>query len=148
MLDGPTNGDEGAYYVEGSVKVAGSGGTSTDPIELSLFTEGSVELAGDFHLQAAVNETLAVVGGDVFVSGESAYRGSLLVHEQIKMQGKSTLYGYLIVEDGADDYELLRRTPEGTHLTDNTTIWPDSSAPPNLGGAGGPLRVLEWREEY
>jgi hypothetical protein len=147
MLDGPTNGDEGAYYVEGNVKVAGSGGTSADPIELSLFTEGSVELAGDFHLRAAVNETLAVTGGDVFVTGESSFRGSLLVHEQIKMQGKSTLYGYLIVEDGRDDHELLRRTPEGTHLTDNTTIWPDGSVALGPGGGAGGLRVLEWREE-
>lgn len=148
LLDGPSNGDEGSYYVEGSVKVAGSGGSDADPVELSLFTEGSIEFAGDFDLAARYGDALAVTGGDIFVSGESEYRGSFLVREQLKMQGKSTLYGVIVVEDADDEWDLLDRTSEGTHLTDNTTIWPTGTESFPFGTGGGSLTVLEWREEH
>ncbi len=148
LLDDPASGDAGAFYVEGSVKVAGSGGTAGAPVELSLFAEGSVEFAGDFHLNSRYGGLLAVTGGDVFVSGVSDYRGSLIVHEQLKMQGASTLNGVVVVEDAADNFSLLNRVAEGTHLTDNTVIWPDLDTALAWGGSGGGLLAIEWREEH
>lgn len=148
MLDGPSSSDAGSFYVEGSVKVAGSGGTASAPIELSLFTEGSVEFAGDFHLDARYGGLLAVTGGDIFVTGESHYRGSLLIREQLKMQGASTVRGVVVVEDAADNFSLLDRIPEGTHLTDNTVIWPDADTELSWGSNGGGLVAVEWREEH
>ncbi len=147
LLDGPTSIDAGAFFVEGSVKVAGSGGTAGAPIELSLFTEGSVEFAGDFYLSARYGGLLAVTGGDVAVNGVSEYRGSLVVHEQLRMQGTSTLRGVVVVEDAADDFDLLDRRSEGTHITGITTIWPDPDTELPIWGGGGSLRAIEWREE-
>lgn len=146
-LDGPANGDEGAFYVEGSVTVTGSGGTVGDPIELSLFAEGSVEFAGNFQIESRFGGLLAVARGDVYISGASTYRGSLLVHEQLKMRGASTLHGVILVENADDHFKLLRRSKKGTHLTEDTTIWPDAETKLTRAGGGG-LVAVEWREEY
>ena len=147
-LDGPSSSDEGAFYVEGSVKVAGSGGSSGNPVELSLFAEGSVEFAGDFYITGRIPHVLAVTGGDVFISGMSEYTGSLLVHEQLKTNGSSTIFGSVVVEDEDDDWDLLSRYSNGTEFGDNTVIWPQPNTLIPVGSAGWAYQVLEWREEY
>ncbi len=135
-LDGPSSSDEGAFYVEGSVKVAGSGGSSGNPVELSLFAEGSVEFAGDFYITGRIPHVLAVTGGDVFISGMSEYTGSLLVHEQLKTNGSSTIFGSVVVEDEDDDWDLLSRYSNGTEFGDNTVIWPQPNTLIPVGSAG------------
>ncbi|MGE0039570.1 MAG: hypothetical protein AB7H88_14380 [Vicinamibacterales bacterium] len=94
----------GTFYVETDVTIAGSPGSASSPLSMSIISEGSIDISGNPNLTPENAEgILFVTDGDLEMGGNLTQplivEGRILVHEQLSISGNPTLAGQIIVED-------------------------------------------------
>jgi len=128
---GSTSTINGSLYVNGDVVITGSVGTTASPWIVSIIATNSINVSSqniavrppastDGALyKAATQNILFLAGGDIYIHppsngsyqtfGTSASPGLIAAHEQIAVQGFSTLTtnGVLLAEDGATQSSLV-----------------------------------------
>ena len=97
-------------YVEGNAVITGNPGEATTPWNVSLITEGSIEITGNVNAQTnsagpATDNLLFVAGGDIKVNGNSSQflQGILAAHEQVDISGTPNLTGTIVAEDAINN---------------------------------------------
>jgi hypothetical protein len=95
------------YYVEGSAKLSGAGGSPTRT--MSIVAEGSIETTGNIKLNPTLTGTLFIAGGDVKLGGTAGaqFQGLVAAKEQIKTTGTFDHIGVLLAKNEADNYNLV-----------------------------------------
>ena len=113
-----------------------------DPLNITIITEGTLEISGNPTLEADTPGLLFVSDKDLAIAGNVTQvwaEAGILVHEQFKMAGNpSALAGYILIEDA----------PDVTGLVTENMISGDPSITSSNGGtmiAG--FTVSGWRED-
>jgi len=100
----------GAYYVEGEARIRG-GGEVLDPIDLTLFAEGSIDISGLSYVTPYSTEILFVTDGDLQITGNfnmPLAEGQILIHEQVHINSSAVvILGQIVVEDAEDLDDLV-----------------------------------------
>lgn len=144
LKNGVAGVDDGAFYVDGDVKVEGG-----DDLELTVISTGSVEFKGVMTLDAAIPGLVAATDGDVKVDVDGSFSGGLLVREQLTINGKITLNGNIAVLDEGSKHKLIKSRISAT-IEGDTIIIPTAGATFPIGGDGGggtTITASEWHEE-
>lgn len=120
----------GIFCVHGNVTVTGNAGSTGDPLEMSLFATGSVNIGGNPRLTPAPGseDILIVADGDLEISGNPssttpAYSGMLYAGSQCRINGNPNIGGFVLCHDSPDpagsvnlvDENKLNGNPEITH---------------------------------
>ena len=126
--------DSNTFYVEGDV-IRGSSGSDSDPLQLTIIAEGSINVNGNPHISPDTPLLQFVTDGDLEISGtpEMHAMGQILVHEQIKLNGNSVIIGPISVENAANDHDLV----EDNEISGNPTITYN-------GGIFGAVVLIGW----
>ena len=126
--------DSNTFYVEGDV-IRGSSGSDSDPLQLTISAEGSINVNGNPHISPDTPLLQFVTDGDLEISGtpEMHAMGQILVHEQIKLNGNSVIIGPISVENAANDHDLV----EDNEISGNPTITYN-------GGIFGAVVLIGW----
>jgi hypothetical protein len=121
----------GVFYVyHADAKVTGSYGTAQRAVSILVeqnpaapATSGSLDLSGNPKLQSAMQDVLFIVDADLDMQGTAtagscgenpaAMSGFIGVGEQLKTQGTVELRGAIIVQDRAEQHNLVQRTNDG-----------------------------------
>jgi hypothetical protein len=94
----------GTYYVEGDVGL-GSDMTAT------LFVEGSVDVSANSQFTPNEPGLFMVIDGDLEMTGGSdmavGFEGAILVHEQVRLRGNTTIRGQLLIENAENNHSLV-----------------------------------------
>jgi len=117
----------GAYYVHhADVAIRGSDGDEQHHVSLMVSQNpanrngsGSVDIAGNPRMQAALKDLLIIADADIAINGNanvgscdeapSSLAGLVYAGEQFDTQGTVTLRGAIMVDDRADDHNLVQR---------------------------------------
>lgn len=109
-LAAPSNGD-GSYYVEGLAQISGSPGSALDPLNVTIFAEGSIDVGGGPYLTPDSTEILFVTDQDLRITGNLKMplaEGQILVHEQAQINASAVvILGQLVIEDADDASSLV-----------------------------------------
>lgn len=95
----------GTFYAETSVVITGNPGSNNNPLEVSVFSEGSIEITGTPKFTPENTEEYQfITNGDLVISGNvgldaTVAEGQILVREQIEISGNPTFQGRIIVQD-------------------------------------------------
>ena len=99
---------DGAFFVEGWVKISGNPGDSSDPWDATIIAMNSIDISGNptldiFTTTGNLRNILLVSGNDLEMSGNpsNSYTGAIYAHQQVKFNGNPALNGFIIAEDGA-----------------------------------------------
>ena len=134
----------GTYYVEGDVEIKKAGKKSAKSdndatANVSVVAEGSIKVTGNSNITAYDSEFLFVTDGDLSIKGGSVgegFEGQVLVHEQMKLDGNAWLTGQFLVEDAADDHDLVKKNEIKGNLTISFSGFANSSD----------FSVMGWRD--
>jgi cytoskeletal protein CcmA (bactofilin family) len=95
----------GTYYVETDATISGSPGTASDPVQMSVITEGNLIVRGHPVVTASTPGLLFVTDMDLQLSGHlstpMASEARMLVRGQLEVSSHPTIAGQFLVE-GAD----------------------------------------------
>jgi hypothetical protein len=101
----------GTYYLYGTARMAGSPGTHSSPISLSIIAEGDIDIQGNPDIQPDAPELLFVTNGDLQINGGIStpitIEGQVLVREQVAIHGNPEIAGQILVEDYSDVRSLV-----------------------------------------
>lgn len=102
---------DGSYYaVPGTnVKISGSPGSDADKWDVTIISEGYIDVSGSPKMAPYTNNVALVAGTDLEVSGSASnpYTGIYAAHEQIKLTGTPQVNGVVIAEDIGDTCSLV-----------------------------------------
>lgn len=117
----------GAYYVHhADVAIRGSDGDEQHHVSLMVSQNpanrnesGSVDIAGNPRMQAALKDALIIADADITMNGNAgvgscdeapaSLAGLIYAGEQFNTQGTVTLRGAIMVDDRAEDHNLVQR---------------------------------------
>ena len=96
----------GVYCVQGNVKVTGNAGSNGNPLAISIFATGSVDIGGNPKIEPAPGseDILILAEGDLDISGNAsgstpAYAGMLYAGSQCRINGNPSIAGFLLCHD-------------------------------------------------
>ena len=102
---------DGSYYaVPGTdVKITGSPGSDVDKWDVTIISEGYIDVSGSPKMAPYINNVALIAGGDIEISGSAAnpYTGVYAAHEQIKLTGTPQIDGVVMAEDVGDSCSLV-----------------------------------------
>jgi hypothetical protein len=94
----------GTFFVEGNVSLQSD-------MTATLFVEGSVDVSANSNFTPNEPGLFMVIDGDLEMTGGSdmtvGFEGSVLVHEQVRLRGNTTIRGQLIIENAENNYALV-----------------------------------------
>lgn len=128
----------GTYYVEGDVSTTGA-----PTAQITLITEGSIDIGGGATFTPDTPELLFVTDMDLKIRGLDAavdinVQGQMLVHGQVDIFGNVDLAGQLVVENTAG---------AGTLVADDQNFIGGSVTITYNGGLGGHMYGIDgWRD--
>ena len=132
---------EATFCVYGNVYFPSAPGTSSNPLNISLYVTGSVQISGDPYLAPAPGDSVIVMsGGDVELngspaSGSSNYEGLIYAESQCKVSGTPNVSGQF--------WCLNKTNAAGTvELASQNEISGDAKFVYNCGGA-----ATKWRRQ-
>jgi hypothetical protein len=95
---------DGTFFVEGNVSLQ-------DDMTATLFVQGSVDVSANSNFTPKEPGLFMVIDGDLEMTGGSdmtvGFEGSVLVHEQVRLRGNTTIRGQLIIENAENNYGLV-----------------------------------------
>lgn len=93
----------GTFYIEGDVVIAGNPGSLASPWRVSIFATGSILITGSPVLTAKIDGLALVAGGDLQIDGSptQSYNGALFTREQFAISGNPTIIGYIVAANAA-----------------------------------------------
>jgi hypothetical protein len=138
--------NEGTFFVEGSVSISGSPGTTANPIPMSVIATGSIDISGSPKFAPALSPAGVdhkyqfVTDGDLKIGGAAGMvdpdvEGQILVREQIHIAGNPKFRGRIMVGD-ADDAQALVGT---NSIPGNPTFTYDGTLDALPSDAGAPV---------
>lgn len=145
---GGNNMANGTFYVRGSAKISGNAGSAATPKQVTIISEGTIEISGnpwfvpDTNPNAG-NTLLFLADGDLvlngnFNQGATSPEVQILVREQLKISGGPSIRGQIIVENAASVFN---------DVTGNSTISGNFTNTYNGSVTGGGGVVAQsWRE--
>ena len=110
------NSDNQTWYAETDLAMTGNVGAVADPLNITLITEGNIDISGNGVLEADTPGLLFVTDKDLDWTGGHDQVGAealILVHEQIRLRGNLSLRGAIVIEDAADISDLVTSTNIG-----------------------------------
>ena len=135
------NSDNQTYYAETDLRMTSNMGTNADPLNITLITEGNIDISGNGVLEADTPGLLFVTDKDLDMTGGRDQVGAealILVHEQVRLRGNISLRGQIVIENAADISDLVTTTGIGAagnpSITNNGTLM------------GTDFAVTAWRE--
>lgn len=99
---------DGSVCVEGNVVISGNPGTPSDPLQISLYTSGSLEISGNPYLTPAAGDSVSIMaGGDVKIGGNPDaatrnFEGMIYAESQCLISGNPRLRGQLVCKNKAN----------------------------------------------
>ena len=149
--------NEGTFFVEGSVSISGSPGSTNNPIPMSVIATGSIDISGSPKFSPALSPAGVdhkyqfVTDGDLKIGGAAGMvdpdiEGQILVREQIHIAGNPKFRGRILVGD-ADDAQSLVETnsiPGNPTFTYDGTL---GALPSNAGAPTYTNNVSGWIEQ-
>jgi hypothetical protein len=102
--DWSASGANGTFYVEGDVGLDGD-------LTATIFTTGSVDVSGNSQFTPNEPGLFMVIDGDLEMTGGSdmqvGFEGAVLVHEQVRLRGNTTIRGQLLIENAENNHSLV-----------------------------------------
>lgn len=148
----------GIYYMEGSSIKISNGGNNASPPQITLITEGSIEITNAPAFQPKLPGYALLAGNDIKISskiGVSGNPGLVYAYGHMEITNQSTFYGWLQAanfrrSDGTNGSDindpggnnLVAVASKGTlRLSNQTTV-----NTPSGGGTGTGLKIISQRE--
>jgi len=101
----------GSYYAMSgcNVKIVGSPGSTTTPWQVTIISEGYIDVSGSPNMVPYTDNVAFIAGGDLQLSGSASnpFTGVYAAHEQIKLTGTPVINGVVIAEDIGDACSLV-----------------------------------------
>ncbi|MCX6537351.1 MAG: hypothetical protein NT151_00245 [Acidobacteria bacterium] len=129
----------GTYYVQGDVNISGSPG----PVNVSIISEGSIDISGNLRATADDPGLFLLADGDISISGNLTQTGAqarVLVREQIEITGNPTMLGQIIVQNSPSVANLVHSNTVSSFFGSFSLTYDGG-----LGGSGAPA-VVGWRQ--
>lgn len=117
----------GTYYAETGtdVKITGSPGTIAIPWQVTIISEGYIDVSGSPTIIPNSNNVSLLAGKDLQMSGSASnpYTGLYAAHEQLKLTGTPKINGVVLAEDKEDICTLVSTGSEfDISITGNAEI--------------------------
>ena len=130
------NASGSTYYVEGEVRKSGN-----MTLTITIIAEGSIDFSGNGTILPDTPGLLIVTDGDLDVTGGTDFgapgnEGRILVREQMRLRGNTSIYGQIMVED----------IPSGSMLLTETTIFGNVTVTYNGSLGAITSTATGWRE--
>jgi hypothetical protein len=104
-------GEEGNYYVEGSIKISGNPGSPSDAWDVSLIAEEHIDVSGNPNFDnfqdpadsEDIQNIFMMAGTDIAWSGNpsNSIQGLVYAGEQIEISGNISFNGFIIAADAS-----------------------------------------------
>jgi len=94
----------GTFYIQGNANVK-------NDLTATLLVEGNVDVSGNSNFKPKQLGLFMVIDGDLDMTGGSdmvvGFEGAILVHEQVRLRGNTTIRGQLLIENAANNSSLV-----------------------------------------
>jgi len=130
----------------GNVIIGSNPGDPGSEWQVTLITEGHIEISGNPLLKADSGNLLMIAGTDIKLGGNytAPWPGGVIIaaHEQIAFSGNPEFVGFVIAENDDDDDNFVINT----FISGNPYITYDGLPPPPADWIDRSVRVLAWRK--
>jgi len=130
----------------GNVTIGTNPGDPGSEWQVSLITEGHIEISGNPLLKADSGNLLMVAGTDIKLGGNytAPWPGGVIIaaHEQIAFSGNPEFVGFVLAENDATDDNFVT----DTFISGNPNITYDGLPPPPADWIDRTIRTLAWRK--
>ncbi|MFH1226505.1 MAG: polymer-forming cytoskeletal protein [Planctomycetota bacterium] len=105
------NSYDGTYYAQTGtdVKISGSPGAPATPWQVTIISEGYIDVSGNPTISPYSQNVALLAGRDLQMSGTASnpYTGLYAAHEQLKLSGTPKINGVVLAEDKEDLCNLV-----------------------------------------
>ncbi|MFA5793846.1 MAG: hypothetical protein WC980_02065 [Candidatus Brocadiia bacterium] len=102
---------DGTYYAQAGtdVKISGSPGSSATPWQVTIISEGYIDVSGNPTISPDSQNVALLAGRDLKMSGTASnpYTGLYAAHEQLRLSGTPKISGVVMAEDKEDLCSLV-----------------------------------------